>query len=71
MTDEQAAALVAAGRLLQSRRPGAGPLKIVPAPGETYPEGVARVVAALDLGERDRLRSLVVWILDYERADRI
>lgn len=70
MTDQQAAALVAAGRILQSRQWPAGPIKIAPAPGETYPQAVARVVAALDAGERDRLRELVAWVLDYERHDR-
>lgn len=68
MTDQQAAALIAAGRILQSRHWPGSPIKIAPAPDEAYPDAVARVVASLDPGERDRLRSLVVWILDYERA---
>jgi hypothetical protein len=69
MTDQQAAALIAAGRILQSRQWSAGPIKIAPAPGETYPLAVARVIAALDAGERDRLRGLVAWVLEYERAE--
>ena len=68
MTDLQAAALTAAGRILQSRQWSAGPIKIAPAPGETYPLAVARVIAALGADERDRLRELVGWVMDYERA---
>lgn len=68
MTDAQAAALVTAGRLLQARGWPGGSVRIQAAPGETYPDAVARVVASLDPGERDRLRSLVVWVLNYEQA---
>lgn len=69
MTDQQASALVAAGRILQSRQWPAGPIKIAPAPGEAYPQAVARVIASLDAGERDRLRELVAWVLDYKRQE--
>lgn len=69
MTDHQAGALIAAGRILQSRQWLAGPIKIAPAPGETYPQAVARVIAALDAGERDRLRELVGWVMSYERQE--
>lgn len=69
LSDHQAAALIAAGRILQSRQWPAGPIKIAPAPGETYPQAVARVIAGLADGERDRLRELVAWVMDYERAE--
>lgn len=69
MTDQQAAALIAAGRILQSRQWLAGPIKIAPEPREAYPLAVARAIAALDAGERDRLRELVVWVMDYERQE--
>lgn len=68
MNDRQATALLAAGRLLQSRTWPGGSRKIDPAPGETYPRAVARVVATLDAGERDRLRGLVGWVMDYDRT---
>lgn len=71
MNDQQAAALIAAGRILQSRQWPAGPVKIAPAPGEAYPLAVVRAIAALDTGERDRLRELVGWVMDYERAERL
>ncbi len=70
MNDRQATALLAAGRLLQSRTWLGGSRKIDPAAGETYPEAVARVIATLDDGDRDRLRALVAWVLDYDRHDR-
>lgn len=71
MTDQQAAALIAAGRILQSRQWPAGPVKIAPALGETYPLAVARVIAALDAGERDRLRELVGWVISYQKTEAI
>lgn len=69
MNSTQAAALVAAGRFLQSRHWPGGGMKITCAPGETYPQAVARVIATLDDGDRDRLRELVAWVLDYDRHD--
>ncbi len=69
MNDRQATALLAAGRLLQSRTWPGGSRKIDPAAGETYPQAVARTVAALDDTDRDRLRELVAWALDYDRHD--
>lgn len=69
MTDAQAAALITAGRLLQSHRWPRGPVRIDRQTGETYPQAVARVVAALDQEDRDRLRGLVAWVLDYERHE--
>lgn len=71
MDGRQAAALIAAGRLLQSKRWPGGPVKIIPASGgcETYPQAVARVIAGLTPSDRDRLRELVAWVIEYERAD--
>lgn len=69
MNSNQAAALVAAGRFLQSRAWPGGGMKITCAHGETYPQAVARVIAMFDDGDRDRLRELVAWVLDYDRHD--
>lgn len=69
MNDTQARALVAAGRLLQSRGWPGGAVKIEKLAGETYPEAIARVITSLDASDRDRLRELVQWVMDYERAD--
>lgn len=66
--DARAAALVAAGRLLQSRGWPGGSVRIQAAPGETYPQAVARTIAALPEHERAALRELVAWVRDYERA---
>lgn len=68
MNDRQAAALLAAGRLLQSKSWLGGCRKIDPAPGETYPQAVARVIAELVDGDRDYLRKLVAWVLSYDRT---
>lgn len=68
LSDRQAAALVAAGRLLQSPRWTGGAVVIARAPGETYPQAVARAIAALDADTRVRLRELVAWVLDYDLA---
>ncbi|MFH1816350.1 MAG: hypothetical protein ABIK08_17665 [Pseudomonadota bacterium] len=68
MNDRQATALLAAGRLLQSRTWPGGSRKIDPAAGETYPQAVARVIETLDSGEKGHLRELVAWILDYDRT---
>lgn len=68
MNDRQAAALLAAGRLLQSRTWPGGSRKIDPAPGETYPQAVARVIAELVDSDRDHLRELVAWVLAYDRT---
>lgn len=69
LPDGQAAALVAAGRLLQSRGWPGGPLVIDRGAGEVYPQSVARIVAQLDESTRARLRALVAWVRDYERGD--
>lgn len=70
MNDRQATASLAAGRLLQSRTWPGGSRKIASAAGETYPQAVARIIATLNDGDRDRLRELVTWVLDYDRHDR-
>lgn len=68
MNDRQATALLIAGRLLQSRAWPGGSRKIDLAPGETYPQAVARLIATLDIIDRDHLRELVAWVLDYDRS---
>jgi len=72
-TDEQAAALVAAGRLLQKGGragwPG-GPKKIERRPGESYPAAVLRLINILTVAERQHLRELVAWVMDYEKSGR-
>lgn len=67
LNDEQIAALLAAGRLLQSKSWPGGRQKIERADGEAYPEAVRRVIAGLPPDERDHLRELVVWVRSYER----
>jgi hypothetical protein len=47
------------------------PIKIAPAPGEAYPLAVARAIATLDAGERDRLRELVAWVISYQKTEAI
>lgn len=69
MTNDQAAALIAAGRLLQSRGWPGGALAIDRGAGETYPQAVARRVATLDQDTRAHLRGIVAWIRDYERVE--
>lgn len=71
MPPRQAQALLAAGRLLQSSGKrgwldDGGKMRIERAPGETYPQTVARVVRALPPDERDRLRELVRWVMSFE-----
>lgn len=67
----QAAALVAAGRLLQSKSWPGGKKKIERASGENYPEAVGRVIADLRDVERARLRGWVSWVRSYERAEGV
>lgn len=69
MTDEEAAALVAAGRLLQSKDWPYGRKSISKAPGEAYPQAVARVIRTLSEDERRYLRELTSWVREYERAE--
>jgi hypothetical protein len=71
MDDETVAALLAAGRLLQSRQWFWGRREIKHERGEKYPEAVLRVIKTLDAEERNKLRELVAWIRDYERTDAL
>lgn len=68
MTDAQAAALVAAGRILQSRH-WSPPIKIEKTAGESYPEAVLRTIGGLTKNDRARLRELVVFVREYEEAE--
>lgn len=69
LSNEQTAALLAAGRLLQSRVWLGGRKTIVRENRETYPEAVMRVIAGLPSDERGRLRELAAWVRSYERFD--
>jgi hypothetical protein len=71
MDDETVAALLAAGRLLQSRQWFWGKREIKRAPGESYPAAVLRVIQTLDENERAKLRELVAWVREYEKADEL
>lgn len=70
MISAQAVALIAAGRLLQSKTWYGGRKQIRLDPGGTYPQAVARMIAMLAVADRDRLREVVAWVLDYEREER-
>jgi threonine synthase len=70
MEDKEAAALVAAGRLLQSKTWPYGRKKIEREAGESYPAAVARAIKGLPEDEREKLRELTQWVRDYERAER-
>lgn len=67
MNDAQARALIAAGGLLQSKAWPGSQVKIEKQNGEDYPQAVYRVISTLDDGDRDHLRELVAWVLEYER----
>jgi hypothetical protein len=69
MRDEEAAALVAAGRLLQSKTWPGGQKKIVCQPGEKYPEAVRRVIETLSDDEKNKLRELTQWVRSYEQHE--
>lgn len=69
-SDEQAAAMVAAGRLLQSPLWTSGKKRIWRMEGESYPQAVARIIALLPETERNELRELVAWVRAYEREER-
>jgi hypothetical protein len=71
MRDEEAAALVAAGRLLQSKDWFWGRREIKREAGETYPAAVLRVIQTLDESERAKLRELTEWVRQYEKADEL
>lgn len=63
-------ALLAAGRLLQSKDWPGGKVRITRLAGESYPDAVARVIGELTPADRDKLRELVRWVMDYEYAER-
>jgi hypothetical protein len=71
MRDEEAAALVAAGRLLQSKDWFWGRREIKRREGETYPQAVLRVIKTLPDDERNKLRELTEWVREYEKADEL
>ncbi len=68
-SDRAAARLKIAGRLLQAdpKALGGQGLKIVTAPGESYPQAVLRTIQALPADEQTRLQSHVDWVEDYDR----
>jgi hypothetical protein len=68
MDDQTVAALLAAGRLLQSRQWFWGKREIKRMEGETYPMSVMRTIETLPAEERAKLRELVAWVRDYERT---
>lgn len=68
MTDDQAAALMIAGRFLQSADWPGGRLRIQADKGESYPAAVLRTISTLAPSQRQELRELVAWVRDYERA---
>lgn len=71
MNEAQARALVAAGRLLQSKAWPGSRVKIEKREGETYPQAVSRVISTFDDSDRGHLRELVTWVLEYEQFDTI
>lgn len=62
----QVQALLAAGRLLQSKSWSGGKVKIERYGGESYPDAVARTINRLEPDDRDKLRGLVRWVMNYE-----
>ena len=68
-SDRAAARLKIAGRLLQAdpKALGGRGLKIVTAPGESYPQAVLREIQALPPDEQAALQSQVDWVEDYDR----
>lgn len=67
MNESQVRALIGAGRLLQSKAWPGGRVEIDKREGESYPQAVSRAIVALDEADRQRLRDLVAWVLEYER----
>jgi hypothetical protein len=70
MKDETAAALVAAGRLLQSKTWPNGRKTIQCQPGEKYPQAVRRVIEGLPDDEKNTLRELTQWVRSYEQYEQ-
>lgn len=69
LSDRAAARLKIAGRLLQAdpKTHGGRGLKIVTAPGETYPQAVLREIKALPADDQATLQGQVDWVEDYDR----
>lgn len=65
----QVQALLAAGRLLQSRDWPGGKVPIKRLAGESYPDAVARTITGLEPAGRDKLRDLTRWVMDYEDTE--
>jgi hypothetical protein len=68
VNESRVRALLAAGRLLQSKAWPGGRVEIDKREGESYPQAVSRTIVALDDTDRQRLRELVAWVLEYERS---
>lgn len=68
-TDEQASALIAAGRILQSKEWHYGQIKIKKMNGERYPESVKKAIDSLTENQKEHLRDLISWVRDYEKND--
>lgn len=67
MNESHVRALIAAGRLLQSKAWSGGRVEIEKREGESYPQAVSRAIGTLGDADRQRLRELVAWVLEYER----
>lgn len=69
LSDRAAARLKIAGKLLQAdpKTHGGRGLKIVTAPGESYPEAVLREIKALPTEDQATLQGHVDWVEDYDR----
>lgn len=69
LTEKDLRALKAAGALLQSKEWPGGKVTIKTQPGESYPQAVQRVAKALPEDQRQHLRELVSWVLEYEAGE--
>lgn len=69
MNESHVRALIAAGRLLQSKAWPGGRVEIDKREGESYPQAVSRAIDALNEIDRQQLRELVAWVLEYGRFE--
>ncbi len=69
LTAAQLKALKLAGYHLQHREWPGGRKEIKTADGETYLQAVQRVINGLPADERDRLRGIVEFVMDYDREE--
>lgn len=69
MNEAQVRALIAAGRLIQAKTWPSGRVEIEKREGETYPQAVSRAIATFEDSDRDRLRELTAWVLEYEQFE--